>query len=136
MLEWNGEQVKAKVERATRVGIDQTTAACVIAAKNRLQPGRGYEYGTLKRSVQMRPAKKDALGLVGLWGSFDVNYAIYIELGTPPHWIGSPVKIKGVGWRYIGMHPGTSPIPYLRISADEQYPLLPGRIRKAFEAAG
>ena len=134
MLNWLGELVKAKMDRAAQVGIDQTTAACVRGAKNRLYPGHGYQYGVLKRSVQMRPARKDILGWLGLWGSFDVEYAIYVELGTSPHWIGGPVKIgrgKAAEWRYIGMHPGTKPIPYLRGTADREYPMLAFRIKEA-----
>ncbi|WJI09186.1 hypothetical protein FGU46_03300 [Methanobacterium sp. CWC-01] len=33
-------------------------------------------------------------------------------LGTSPHWIGSSIFICGVGWRYIGEHPGTQPNDY------------------------
>ena len=131
-LEWHGEQLKRATKVAAKLGVDQTTTAAVRAAKNRLQPGHGYQFGVLKRSVQSRAAREIAPNVIGgLWGSFDVAYAIYVETGTAPHWIGSPVKIKGVGWRFIGLHPGTQPIPYLRVSADEEYPKLAGRIQKA-----
>lgn len=45
----------------------------------------------------------------------DVNYAVYVHEGTRPHWIGSPVNLgHGIGWRYIGMHPGFGGVPFLR----------------------
>ncbi len=135
-LEWYGEAVKAKLARAAQIGIDQTTAACTRAAKVRLYPGHGYDTGTYSRSIQMRPSRVMPRGVVtGLWGSFDVDYALAVELGTPPHWIGSPVMIRGVGWRYIGMHPGTSPRPALRPAADQEYPKTAARIRAAFGRA-
>jgi hypothetical protein len=40
------------------------------------------------------------------WGYYQI-------FGTKPHWIGSPVFIVNVGWRYIGMHPGTEPNPFI-----------------------
>lgn len=41
-------------------------------------------------------------------------HAPFVEFGTRPHYIGSPVLIPGVGWRYVVMHPGTRPRPFLR----------------------
>jgi len=131
-MTWNGDQIRDRAIAAAEWGVDATTSACVRAAAKRLYPGHGYDHGVLRRSIQMRPAQRVRKYVVGLWGSFDVLYAIYVEKGTAPHWIGAAVKIKGVGWRYIGMHPGTRPMPYLIPSADEEYPKLHGRIRKAF----
>ena len=56
----------------------------------------------------MRPAKVVADGIVGLWGSFDVNYAIYVEMGTG--------RMRAQ--------------PYLRPAADHQYPMLAERIKR------
>lgn len=39
----------------------------------------------------------------------EMSYYPFVVKGTNEHWIGSPVYINGVGWRYIGMHPGTAP---------------------------
>ena len=41
-------------------------------------------------------------------------YALFVILGTQPHWIGSSILIPNVGWRYIGMHPGTAPNDFLQ----------------------
>lgn len=125
-LRWRGDEVQRRVERATRLGIDETTSACV----NRSKVLAPVKTATLQGSIQMRPAERDARGWVGRWGSFDVRYAIFVEIGTRPHRIDSPVYMPGIGWRYIGLHPGTRPQPYLRPSADAIYPTLPARIRR------
>lgn len=41
------------------------------------------------------------------------KYSIYVHEGTRPHLIGSAVNIRGIGWRYIKMHPGTMGIPFM-----------------------
>ena len=48
----------------------------------------------------------------------NVNYAQAIEYGSKPHFIGSPVKMRKIGWRYIGMHPGYTGQPFLRPAVD------------------
>ena len=48
----------------------------------------------------------------------NMEYAPHVEYGTRPHWIGSPVKIKGK-WRYIGQHPGTLAQPFMRPAIDK-----------------
>lgn len=45
-------------------------------------------------------------------------HAPNVILGSPPHYIGSPVLIKDVGWRYIGMHPGNAPNDYPKRAKD------------------
>ena len=47
----------------------------------------------------------------------NVEYAGYHEYGRGPFAVNSPVFIKGVGWRYIGMHPGIKARPYIRPAA-------------------
>jgi len=41
-------------------------------------------------------------------------YIILEEEGSDPHTIDSAVLIAGVGWRYIGEHPGFPPIPHVQ----------------------
>ncbi len=48
----------------------------------------------------------------------NVEYAPHTEYGTRSHMINSPVKIRGVGWRYIKRHPGTKAQPFLRPALD------------------
>ena len=55
-VEWEGEELLAKVERAAKLGVDQTTAACVQHAKSN-HPWQNVT-GTLEGSIQMRPAER------------------------------------------------------------------------------
>jgi len=48
----------------------------------------------------------------------NVEYAADVEYGTRPHSINGPVKIRGVGWRYIKKHPGTKKQSFLRAAID------------------
>ena len=105
-LEWNGDTVKRKMIEAAKWGVDKTTSECVIEAKNRVP----RVTSTLQGSIQMRPAKQQGDDVVGIWGSFDVDYAIYVEMGTS--------RMSGT--------------PYLRPSADSQYPRLSDRIKRKF----
>ena len=49
----------------------------------------------------------------------NVEYGPDVEYGTRPHVINSPVKIRDVGWRYIGEHPGTEAQPFMRPAIDK-----------------
>jgi len=49
----------------------------------------------------------------------NVEYALDVEYGTKAHSINGPVKIRGVGWRYIGKHPGTKKQPFMRPALDD-----------------
>ena len=57
-------------------------------------------------------------------------YAWFVEKGTRSHWIGSPVLIGGVGWRYIGQHPGTTPQPMFDPTRRELEDDAPQIVRK------
>ena len=54
-----------------------------------------------------------------VWVGTNVEYAPHVEYGTKSHMINSAVNIPKVGWRYIGMHPGTQKQPYLRPALKE-----------------
>lgn len=108
-LKWNGDEVEAKASRAIRWGIDKTMSECVRSAKAQLYPGHGYVFGILQGSIQMRPAVALSTGVAGRWGSFDVEYARFIEEGS-------------------GRFPGYG---YLGSSTDAEYPKLAGRIAQA-----
>lgn len=109
-INWRGTEIADKVAAAAALAVDQTTANATNHAKQN-HPWKNVT-GTLEGSLQMRPAIKEGDHLVGQWGSFAVNYAIYLELGT----------------RY--MHP----YPYLRPAADATYPDLARRIRENLAA--
>lgn len=110
-VEWRGEQVKRAVEKAARLAIDETTASCVEPAKDRVR----VKTRILQGSIQFRPAKKEGDRIVGYWGSFDVNYALWQEIIT---------------FRYAGHQ------PYLRPAAEIEYPKLAARVRAHYKRIG
>ena len=103
-LEWKGEQVKRRMEQSIIGAFNETMVNCVTVAKS---DHRGWQNrtGTAEGSIQMRPAKKVGSFILGLWGSFDVNYVIFLEI-----------------------HHGS----FLRRAADLIYPLIVGRINARF----
>jgi len=101
-LEWFGDRVKARVREAERLAIDETTAACIDPAKNRVH----VKTRILQGSIQFRDAEEEEGRVVGRWGSFDVNYAFWQEVLPEPR--------------------GRA---YLRPAADEEYPKLARRIQ-------
>lgn len=102
-LKWKGDQVFNNVMTATRHGIDETTAASVNLAKSTVP----VDTSTLQGSIRIEPAKDEGGRVKGRWGSFDVLYALWVEIGT--------------------RHNRAQ--PYLRPSADSEYPKLAGRIK-------
>lgn len=120
MLDWRGEEVSRKIIAATKWGIDKVLSECVVQAKkNWIRAPRGTPPGppggfptvrtsALQGSIEMRPARETSDAIIGLWGSFDIDYAIYVETGTGK-----------MGAR-----------PYLRPAADQHYPKLAGYIKR------
>ena len=104
MLKWNDKPVIEKVLLATRKGMDSVMSKCVREAKATVP----VVTTTLQGSIRMEPAKQVENELVGVWGSYNVDYAIFVELGT------SKMSAQS----------------YLRPAADRFYPTLPGEIRR------
>lgn len=102
-MDWRGDAVKAKALAAAKAGIDATTSRSVGQAKSN-HPGWKNQTGTAEGSVQMRGAQIQGTRVVGRWGSFSVDYVIWLELKH-----GS----------------------FLRRAADATYPGLPAAIRAA-----
>lgn len=108
-LDWKGDKVTDKVTKAQIEGVNATMAECIIDAKN------SHEWknrtGTLEGSIDVAQHARAEVGgvVVGEWGSLDVEYAIYHELGTAT----IPAR------------------PYLRPAADRNYPNLARNIRRA-----
>ena len=75
---WRGEQVKKKIREASKKGLDKTGADCVTTAK--IRPRMPFMFGFLQGSMQMRPAEERDNKIVMLWGSFEIEYALYQEL--------------------------------------------------------
>lgn len=108
MVAWRGNEMLRKIQEAERYGIDKTMADCVIAAKSN-HPGWQNRTGTAEGSIRVVEfAHEDQAGLVGTWGSVDVNYMIWLELNH-----------------------GSA----LRNAADANYPKLRGYIAEKFGAA-
>ena len=132
-LDWEGDTVKRNMTRAAKWGIDATTAACVRKAKGKVP----VDTSTLQGSIQMRPAQMRGDDVVGLWGSFNVAYALAVEEGSRPHVI-RPKTAKALWWPGADHpvmsvnHPGTRARPYLVPAADEEYPKLDERIKRKF----
>lgn len=109
-LNWRGHEIAARMDAAERVGINQTMARCVVMAKGLVR----VDTSTLQGSLKIEDARKTSEGNMGQWGSFDVNYALWQEIGTS---------------KMVGK-------PYLRPAADFEYGLLGSRIQRAFMAMG
>lgn len=123
------------MDRAVPLAINSILADCVRESK-KLVPKKTT---ILQGSIQMRTAVKDSRGWVGFWGSFQVLYALFVELGTAPHKI-FPRTAKALFWKGAAHpvasvnHPGTKPRPFLRVVADRFFPMLAARIRQAMAA--
>jgi hypothetical protein len=103
-LIWHGDEIKSRVEASIADAMNATLADAVAQAQ---QPGwTPRDTGTLANSITFEGVKRDGNGWLGSFGSYDVHYAIYVEIGT--------YKMAG---RF-----------YLRRAADAIFPTLPGRI--------
>jgi hypothetical protein len=67
--------------------------------------------GTLQGSISHRQAAHVGQRWTGEWGSYNVEYALGLEIGTG----------------------NMAPRPYLRPTAQAEYPKLAGRIKRLFE---
>lgn len=107
-LDWHGDDFKSRINRAIEDAMNATLIDAVAQTK---QPGwTPFEFGNLVNSITFEGAKRDGGGMTGSFGSYDVHYAIYQEVGT--------YKMAG---RF-----------YLRRAADQIFPTLPGRIVEMF----
>lgn len=86
--------------------------------------------GHLRGSIQPVPPKVEGARVVGQ-AVAGAEYAQFVHDGTKAHKVNSPVMIAGVGWRYIGMHPGTAPRPFMQEALDSSQ----ADIRKVLTAA-
>lgn len=131
-LNWKGDQLKRKTERASALAIDATMSAAIIHAKSNHgagahaaqrfithSGGAGLEGGT---GIVQHARRVGRRGVVGLWGVRGVVYARRIELGF---------QGKDAAGRVID----APPFPYLRPAAIAEYPKLARRTRRAMARA-
>lgn len=136
-LTWNGEALTKKALAAQIAGVNKTMGACVVHAKN--NHAWKNRTGILEGSIDVAEyAHPEGAGVVGVWGSKGVKYAMIHELGGTI----VPVKAQALA---IPQPDGSvrfvkkvviPPRPYLRPAADANYPQLVSNIREAFEASG
>lgn len=136
-LRWDGDAITGKMRQAQILGVNATMSDAVIHAK------RNHEWqnrqGRLEASINIaETARDDGNGVVGVWGSTDVRYALIHELGG----VIVPVRAKALkipqpdgSFRFVKSV--TIPArPYLRPAADATYPQLAAKIRKELERQG
>ena len=99
-LEWNGDTIVNQYRQAQVDAINEIAVKCVQTATP--APPHPFKTGLAQGSVKALPAQVKGSGVFTIWGSFDVNYYIHLEL-------------RG---------------NMLRNAADEVYPQLPAAIRK------
>jgi hypothetical protein len=110
-LDWHGEDVSERTGEAVQAAMNDTTAAAAIFSKGN-HPGWNNVTGTAEGSIRGDPARKDGDVWRALFGSFDVNYFIWLEIGTR-------------------FHEGDNTI---RRGADAEFPKLAERIAKYLQS--
>ena len=121
-INWKGDALKRKAEKAAMLGIDATMSAAIIHARGN-HGGGGGRFKTrtseLERSIKIQKhARKTQRGVEGTWGSTAIVYARRIEFG-----------FQGKDAR--GAVVNAPAFPFLRPAAQAEYPNLGSRIRRA-----
>lgn len=106
---WNGRKIADAVHTAARLAIDETMARCIAPAKAATPVVTGAAQG----SIQFKPAVRTGNRTSGVWGSFNINYFLWLEIGAQ----GRP-----------GRH-------MLRNAAAKEYPQLRNRIANRLRSA-
>ena len=82
-LTWNGDQVQKQTLEAARKGLNATLADCVLQAQQSgYVPVAKVAGGTLRSSLRFEAAKSSGNTLMGSFGSYTINYALWQEIGT------------------------------------------------------
>ena len=115
-LFWNGAAVIERVRAAEIDGINKVMGACVTTAKELVHT----DTTALQGSIKMEPAQMTSRGAVGLWGSFDISYAIWQEL-LPGEVEAGITRIRSGGK------------PYLRPAMDIHYRTLASKMKESLK---
>lgn len=136
-LVWNGDSITEKMRRAQIAGVNKTMGACVVDSKDShaWQNRTGILEGGIN-VVEFAQIASD--GVEGVWGVQDVKYALIHELGgvvtaKTAKALAIPLPDGGVAFAKSVTIPAR---PYLRPSADRNYPSLGVNIRAAYEEEG
>ncbi len=125
-INWKGDALKRRAEKAAILGIDATMGAAIIHARSNHGGGAGRfqtRTGELERHTKVaRSARRTRRGVVGTWGVIGLVYGRRIELGF---------QGKDSAGRVID----ASGFPFLRPAAEAEYPKLGKRIRRAADFA-
>ena len=79
-LKWNGPRIIAKTVRAAKAGVNETMSQAAIYAK-RNHPGWLNRTGKAEGSIMVQElAQQRGSVIVGLWGSRNVLYMLWLEL--------------------------------------------------------
>ena len=104
MVNWRGNALRRDTSRHVRAGMNKNLSRCVRVVK----PRTPVVTGVLQGSMRMEPARDIGSGtFVGFFGSWDVDYAVHVELGTMKQ----------------------TPRLMMTQTADEEFPKLPDDIR-------
>ena len=141
-LNWRGKEVQARIDESCRAGINGVMALCVRGAK--LEHPFTNRTGMAEESIRIARAAQTVEGISrGFWGSVQVYYFKYLELGTSAMRSKAAVRYangffqshrerqakKGPPWR------GGSWAPTLVPEAKINYPKL-GRFIRTFYQRG
>ena len=123
-LDWRGPEVKRAVLKASQRAVDDTMSRAVKDAKQNVP----VVTATLQGSIRIQPSEIKGEDVDGLWGSFEVNYALAVETGNR-----ALVPSGGDNQREmtpnIGRGIRTGNTGFLRNAADKEYPKLKARIQ-------
>lgn len=139
---WYGDDIRKRVEKAARMGVNRTMAVAVAEAK--ASHPFTNRTGTAERSIRIvRAAITHAGETVGLWGSALVDYFKYLEFGTKLTTTRVSIRQQlrqGTGAMSLKTSAadklpwkGGSWGPTLQPAAAKVYPLLGEMIRKAYQ---
>ena len=103
-IEDRTDKLRRKIQDAAVDGVDDTLAKCVREVK----PITPVKTSVLQGSMRFEPAKRQGDKVRGFWGSFDVNYALWVEIGSQ----------------------GRAGVYMLTRTADAVYPELAGNIKR------
>lgn len=128
-LDWKGDELKRKVQRASIAAVNATMSAAIIHAKAGHGMGAHSQQRFVSRSGELErgtrivmKAKPVGRGVLGRWGVQGVVYARRIELGF---------QGKDSAGRVID----APAYPYLTPAKDAEHGKLAGRIRRAMARA-